>query len=433
MNLNIQYFNKPIKERSLYEWLFWLGISLISCGLPWSNYLTSASIMFLSTWIVFRIANPPHFLFINQEFFAYFRIIKNDPYLLSFVVIFIIDVVSIFWSSRFNDWMKFTRIQLPFLLIPLFLVAYPKLSAKQWRHSMNLGMIVLFGFCIKLVLQYLQHPEFYQLEILQGRAIPTPVHHIRFTLLIACSCLLIIDYLYRTQKEYLFIEKIIHFVLLIGFVISLHIFSVKSGLIALYLGVLVYFFIEFRKRKKLHYIGIPIIIILLMLSVSFFWIPAFQNKVWYLLWQYGEWRRGNWIQYSDLERLVTMQIGWEVIKDNLIMGTGLGDLKQEMIETYLRCYNQSEYKFPHNQFLFAWAAFGLIGLGSTINLMFQTFLHRRNRSNSVVMSLQSILWFSCMVESTFQSQIGVCMFVFYSMYCYSQLYLLKDEISSISG
>lgn len=69
-------------------------------------------------------------------------------------------------------------------------------------------------------------------------------------------------------------------------------------------------------------------------------------------------------------------MGIEMIKQNPILGSGMGDLYQMTKETYLECFGMDHGKLPHNQFLFSWAFTGLAGMMSLLGLVYYTVFQK---------------------------------------------------------
>ena len=200
----------------------------------------------------------------------------------------------------------------------------------------------------------------------------------------------------------------------IYFFIFIHLISVKTGIAGMYLALCYYLVAEFKKQKIWHTL-IPALGMILLIVLAFIFIPSLQNKFYYSIWQLGEWSRGKWILYSDLERLVSWQMGWELIKHDPFFGSGIGDLYQATKNTYLECYGFEQGKLPHNQFIFSWAFTGVFGLISLLGIIFYSVFQKSWRKNDLIMSIQVVLIFSFLFEYTLGTQMGCGMFVFISL------------------
>ncbi len=158
-----------------------------------------------------------------------------------------------------------------------------------------------------------------------------------------------------------------------------------------------------------------------MIFIAFYFLPSLQNKFNYTLWQIGEWQRGKWLHYSDIERWVSILMGIEIIKHYPVLGSGMGDMYQITKETYLECLNHNEPKLPHNQFIFTWAFTGLAGLFSLLGMIYYSVFQKKWYTEPFVMAIQIILLSSFLFEYTLGTQIGCSLYVFFTLICWAYL------------
>ena len=65
---------------------------------------------------------------------------------------------------------------------------------------------------------------------------------------------------------------------------------------------------------------------------------------------------------SDQRRIVSYKTGLQIFKENPIIGTGIGDMRNEMNKKYLDEYGVEYNALPHNQFLSYMVGTGICGL-----------------------------------------------------------------------
>lgn len=81
-----------------------------------------------------------------------------------------------------------------------------------------------------------------------------------------------------------------------------------------------------------------------------------------MLWDLDRFREGNGDDYSDSERINSLLIGYEIFKENIWVGTGIGDFQSVCAEKYNTSWGpEKKVLYPHNQFLFILGACGIIG------------------------------------------------------------------------
>lgn len=259
-------------------------------------------------------------------------------------------------------------------------------------------------------MNYMNHYEEINQLILKGKAIPTPIPHIRFSLILASMILVLIYLITENLNKTFGLIKIIYVILLLYFFIGIHILSVKSGILGMYLGLCIMslsYFYQKNQLKKLIWI-IPLLCGILISMIYF--VPSLQLKYYHLLWQIGEWSRGKYRLYSDIERWQSIQFGWDIIRDHPILGSGIGDMKSATQSIYLEKINSTDIKYPHNQFVFTWAFTGLLGLISLCSLLYYSLVHKFKQSHFLSTALLGMIWFSLLVEHGFETELGICLF-----------------------
>ena len=92
-----------------------------------------------------------------------------------------------------------------------------------------------------------------------------------------------------------------------------------------------------------------------------------------------------------------------------MVGCGAGDLKHETEAIYRAEYPDLKPTLPHNQFLFAWAGTGLVGLLAFVLCFFAPFVRRLR--DPYVWCYLSVAGVSMMFEYTFETQIGAAFLI----------------------
>lgn len=125
-------------------------------------------------------------------------------------------------------------------------------------------------------------------------------------------------------------------------------------------------------------------------------------------------KQGKGSNYSDSERLRSLQIGIEIWKSNPILGVGTGDLKSEIEKIYIQNFGiKGQPKYPHNQLIKYAAASGIIGVLLFVFSLYFPFFYEKNYLNPYVLTLITILSISFLVEATLERSY---MLVFYVVF-----------------
>ena len=400
-------------SKNLSFYLFYFFICCYTVSLFFSNYTISISTFGLLACYLFGRKADHHS---ESSFYkrVYQSIIK-DPVCIALMSFYLLVLLSGFWSDKLDYWFHHFRILAPIFVLALIFTAYQKVSYRA-IHFVMLLLIASMMIQLSIVLfNYFQNFKEINHQILLNKPIPTPFYHIKFSILLASSIIILLYFILYKKTIRWNDEVWIYWVLFVYFIIGIHILSVKTGLLGMYLGVFVMLckFLISRNKTKVIIILIPAMA--LMLGIMIYLIPSLNNKYFHLVWQLGEMSRGKYHWYSDVERLQSIQYGWEMIKESPILGSGIGDKDEVTKIIYLQKINSAEYKSPHNQFIFIWAYCGFPAFISLLVIMYFTLMRKARKQNILTYSLFSLNWFSLMVEHGLTSQLGVGIFMWYMM------------------
>jgi O-antigen ligase len=216
---------------------------------------------------------------------------------------------------------------------------------------------------VLVLINYYSDYEAITESIKQGQAIPTPFSRPNFSVVIAFGFLISIALTIDSQVILGSRQKYTLGICSVFLLLFLHILSVRSGLLVAYLGVIVLGLLWLVKTKN-YVIGLVLAILLASIPVlSYLTIPSFKNKVDYSIYDIKLMGSNKGATYSDSERIYSIQSGWHVFKKNPLLGCGIGDLRAEGMRYYRSEEIQMlKFKYPHNQFIYILAAYGLVGM-----------------------------------------------------------------------
>ncbi|MBK9270484.1 MAG: O-antigen ligase family protein [Saprospiraceae bacterium] len=396
-------------ELSWSRRIFLLGCFLFAAGLCWSNFLLSIGSMCFFLSLFFPNGQTRDQQSTLQNFNHFLGALRTQPYTLFIILYFITVLISGLWSSHLDDYWFQLKMLLPMLIMPLAWARHQQIRSMELQWIIRIFILSCLVVSMFVLGRYFSNFEEYNLSLLKGKAIPTPISHIRFSLMMAlCALLLFKSFFDQSSFFHPWLDRMgfLYFFYLI------HALSVKSGMVALYLALLSFVAI-WCFRRKLWKKGLLFLIALFLIGLLAFYIsPSLQNKYYYTIWQIGEMYRGKWLFYSDLERLKSIQAGWEMIKENPVLGSGAGDRMQATRETYMRIYNHQDIKLPHNQFLFSWAFYGVFNFVVLLLLMYFSLLRTNSWKTEYIPSMQIIVWSSMLYEHSLNTQVGIALFMF---------------------
>ncbi|MFT5164834.1 MAG: O-antigen ligase [Saprospiraceae bacterium] len=308
------------------------------------------------------------------------------------------------------------RIKLPFLLLPFAFIGIPPFSERQYLSLFYLLILVVGCSAIPVGINYWLDYEHIHENMQKGQTIPTPMNHIRYSLLIAFSVLSGAAlwwkgfFLKYKQERYL-IAGITIFLFFF-----LHILSVRSGLLVLYISIL-FLSLRFMFLSKQYLLGLGMIGGLALFAViALKTVPSLQAKVNYMHYDFEQYLKGNHKNYSDAERFISMEAGLKIGNRNPLIGVGAGDLKAAVKEIYEKEYPDiPKPKMPHNQFLSVYAGTGILGLSIFLFAFFFPLCYRKNYQDVLFTILHVIVFCSFFIENTIETAIGVAFYVLFLM------------------
>lgn len=331
-----------------------------------------------------------------------------------FVLFFLLVLVSGAYSDDMASWADGLRIKLPFLLLPLAFFIIPKPTE---RH-VNLTLYFLLGLMVVgalvSVAMYLGNHAAITEAITRGKPMPTPFNHIRFSLMAVFAAVCG----YYLLRQRFFIKYPWEKWLLVagtGFlVVFIHVWAIRSGLLALYLclgAIIVY---EIWRTRKLVLLGSLLLVLPLIPLVAYYTVPTFTNKVNYMMYDIGRFREGDTAAYSDARRLRSIQVSWEAGKQEKWLGAGYGDIKTTMGNYYQTHYpdlQEENSLAPHNQFLYVFVGLGFFGLGLfTWAVLYPLWLAWRWR-NILFVCFNLIAITSFVPEYPLENQVGTAFYL----------------------
>lgn len=122
----------------------------------------------------------------------------------------------------------------------------------------------------------------------------------------------------------------------------------------------------------------------------------------------------------------------ELIADQPLLGTGTGDMQEELEKVYKKNNFDLalEHKFnPHNQYLQTWASTGLIGLFFLLGIFIVSLIYALNSRNALYIGLVLLLSLSMLTESMLERQKGLVFFSFFLLFFGGYYFNHKEKIS----
>ena len=377
---------------------------MLSFGLLWSRFLISLGMIFMLIAGLYGGS-------ITEKFQTF---IKNKYYL-GVTGIFFLFLLSGLWTDNHDYFIQRMTIKLPFFFLPFAVCSIRDLDKEDLIKALYVfvaftltGVLWSVGFFLTDISYYI---EIYS----KGQILPTPVHHIRFSIMVSIAIAMCF-YLF-IQGEYLFRKQEKNIFLFLAFLMTiyLHLLAVRSGLMTLYVLLIVSFIylIKNHADKKTAFTillsGMAIVV------CSIFFVPTVKNKIGYMKYSLENYAEKKDIrELSDSRRLASIEAGIILGKENPILGVGYGDLKDETNNYLIEHYPELKDLdlLPHNQYILALSTAGIIGMLLFILFTTLPFFYHQAYSDFLFLSTQLMFLVSFIVEHTIEAQIGTALYIF---------------------
>ncbi len=344
------------------------------------------------------------------------RLISNVKWLFEYrsyamvLIIFLLTLIGGLYSTDLSYWGERVRIRLPYLILPIAFAGIPPLGEKRYFQILAFSFLIVFLTAIGVFINYLLHFEAINDLLSKGQTVPTPINHIRFSLLVAFM-IIVGGVLYLEKKEWLVSwEKRFYLISSVFLFLFIHVLSVRSGLAVLY-ATLFFLILRYIVRRQRYLIGIGALLLMGLLPfLAYYTVPSFKSKIDYTFWDLKMFREGKGASYSDSERWISLSVGWQIAKENPVFGIGVGDLRQRVETIFQEQYPKvKKPKMPHNQLLSVWAASGIIGLALFLFAFFYPLFYKKSYNHLLFFALHIIIFISFMMENTIENAIGAAL------------------------
>jgi O-antigen ligase len=334
------------------------------------------------------------------------------PYLLlsaSFLVI----IPSVLYSSNLNYFAERAQILLPFLLLPLAFSTFPTLQKSTLHRYLALFVAWTFIVSLKAFIYYLFHQAEVNQLYLESKVMPTLVsHHPTFSMMIVMAIYICYYLIFKTELDSQWNPHVKKFLGAMGLFlyVFIHIYSVRSGLMALYALIGIIFIQYLFLGKELKKVFGAIAIFLVSGAIILMASPTVRNKITNTTQDIQVVQsKGSANNQSLASRMISYQNALQIAKESSIwMGCGLGDIEDLNNHIFKTQYPDVEKKIlPHNQFLFYYAAIGLLGLLLFILTFYGPLFVKKLRKNSLMVTQYIIISLYFMVEAPLENQLGV--------------------------
>lgn len=328
--------------------------------------------------------------------------------------------ITYFWSDDRSYWLEHVQVKLPILLLPLafgLLPAFRHIHLRYFTVALSICLYIGIGYSMYfLFTETARYVEGYRFS----NVLPTlpKDEHIRFTLALSLGLVWCVYYYPFIDNRWLK-RWVVGSIIIFG--IAIHIYAVRTGLLAFYLFIFMYLVYLFINRKTRRYAIVTLIVMAVSTYAAFRLIPTLENRVNHFKWSIKVFEEGELNpNYGDIGRYISYKIAADIIREHPISGVGVGDIFSKMKEKYELEYPQvteAQQLVPHNQFLLIAAAAGIpAAIAFCIWLCYPLMEIKRNRNGYFFLMTWVLLLIPLMVEPVLEVQFGVFVYLFFFLW-----------------
>jgi len=334
-----------------------------------------------------------------------------------FVLFFLSSAASFLYSQNTDEAIRKLILKLPILCFPLVFNALKKTDQKHFSNIVLVGLYAMYLPAVVSVYNYISNKTLFDQLILESKPLPIEfgygIYHIQFSILLAISVVLGVYILLHRKSWNLgsFNKTLISIISILNFVF-LHILSARTGLLALYFGLLMILLpalIKMPLRNKIISVVAGLLLPILILSVS----SSLRNRLKNTAADFDvAWSGKDANDYSFAMRVQAWKNATQIIQKNALFGVGIGDADKVLQENFAQMnirISPANRKNPHFQLLETAAQSGMVSAFLFLLILGLSLFGNPNK-NSLLASIALLLFIASCFESILERQASVVAF-----------------------
>lgn len=394
--------------------LLLVAISLFSPKLGFTN-LAIALLSFV--WVL------------EGNFVEKYKNLKANPAAISFIVLFVLYLIGVFYTEDTQDGVKSLETKAPLLIFPLLLGTtsikreYLHKTLLTFAYTCTALSLVALVFQIFVVLEKNDFNYFFSdglVSIMGKKAV-------YYAIYVAFSILILVDDLWSEFYNASLGKKAGTLAVLLFLLLFLFLLASRTSLGILLLILVTTLVVAGIRRGQFRYTGLlvaSLIAFILGLSIAFPQTVARFKSLRNVSYDFTNTDdmyhfsgADNDTQWNGLNlRLAKWVCALDVIKQYPLAGVGTGDVKNEMVVAYKRrnFMYAAEGRFdPHNQYLHTAVGIGLPGLMVLLISYLLPIYLAIKRKSWLLATFTILLMSSSLTESVLSSAQGIIFFCFF--------------------
>lgn len=335
--------------------------------------------------------------------------LTSNKAVILFILSYLFLLLSFFYSNNLSYLTERLQIKVPLLILPIVWINVGRLNQHLLRTLVFTFIGVISITCIGILANYFMHFKAINQLYLESKIMPGPINHIRFSLLAVFAVYL--SYYFIKTYHCIINQKQVLVIVLNGLflVLFLHIYSVRSGLLALYVTFAICLFNYFIRSRNIKHLLLAGLIIALTSASSFILSPTMRNKLLNTKQDVAVYKAGEDPNYNSIStRFVSYKVALSIFKTNIWFGCGQGDLADENNARFREQYPSIITPIiPHNQFILYMAATGIIGLLIFVVCFTAPLWYAKFYKFEIMQIGYGIILLAFQFEAMIETQVGV--------------------------
>ncbi len=333
-------------------------------------------------WVLLLI----YFLYTRQFSKANF---KFNLILIVFVLFYFLHVIGMLWTADWNEGIKSLRVQIPILFFPVLFSFYlPDRKTYLFiQKSLIAGCLVAIVICLVLAFKrYMSDHDISDFFYTRYAVLIAPGY---FSFCLNIAVLFVMNDFFREKPHKQFRNVNITVLLIILFIVNIIILSSKMSIIAAIISLPFFAFWESIKHKIFSKVFKWFLVFTILFAIIFYGYIKMYNRFDQTVKALKEIDNSthpmseNYYNSSTI-RLAEWNYGWEIFKENFMIGVGTGDIKTATMDKYIEHdfrYGIHHFETTASQYLHEAIILGIIGLiGLVINYFYPLVVSMKDKN-----------------------------------------------------
>lgn len=342
-----------------------------------------------------------------------FRQLKNAKTYSLGVALFLFYILLVALSTSSFQWQCFKETVINFSPLLFFsfacLTFYPFLKKNKCFYYVNIVfMLITLVLLIDSALFLFYNQELAVRMVSESKNLPNfaKTEHNILGFLAVTWIILLFNNVKKNGKN------LLSYLLIILFVFLIHFLALRFAILSFYLFLLLELIII---RIKFVYKLSVFVIGLIMMFTALNFIPTFKARVINTSQDIKNIVYQKNPNYQSVnQRFIANEIGWDLIKENWVLGVGPCNAREAVQDEYIkdsRLLIPENRHFIHNQVTYGWVSFGILYLLGW--LMLHSFLIFKGiKEKSLLLEFTLLFIFHQIVENTLEKQLMLALFVY---------------------